>query len=235
MKIYVVGDIHAEFDKLNAFISAKQPDMILQCGDFGYWPELDGTTALGKKKFTWDGRLRSRQQWYQCSINSENTEILFCDGNHEDHQSLRSLTNTEICPNIFYMPRGSTRTLLDGRTVLFIGGAQSGGTEKMTPGRDWFAEEEIISREDINQINTTAIDIVISHTCPQEFLNYLPSASPEKLTDKSTKYLSEILHKFRPSQWYFGHFHASCSGTYHSTEWHLLNMATEPGWFVELQ
>ena len=40
MKVIVIGDVHGEFNKLNAFLNKpKNIDIILQCGDFGYWPK----------------------------------------------------------------------------------------------------------------------------------------------------------------------------------------------------
>ena len=233
MKIYAVGDIHAEFEKLNNFINKKHPDLILQCGDFGYWPKQDGKFELGKRKQTWDGRYINKQKWYQCSIKNKNTKILFCDGNHEDHESLKALTNNEICPNVFYMPRATTSTLPDGRKILFIGGAESGDIESRKLGFDWFREEKI-TRNDIDRITAQNIDIVISHTCPREFLNELPSPSLEKINDQSVDYLSEILYKYKPSLWYFGHFHLCKKGTYKNTKWVALNMATNSGWFEKV-
>jgi hypothetical protein len=42
-RLYVLGDIHADFGALNQFVNKKQPDIILQCGDFGWWPHRHGT------------------------------------------------------------------------------------------------------------------------------------------------------------------------------------------------
>ncbi len=55
--------VHAEFNKLNQFINKKNPDLIFQCGDFGYWPKFDGKYELGnhkrnicKKKWSGEGQ-----------------------------------------------------------------------------------------------------------------------------------------------------------------------------------
>ena len=71
-RILVVGDVHGEFGKLNALINVKKPDLILQCGDFGYWPKwsLRHVTPIDKVK-------------------TKVAKLLFCDGNHDDHWSLR--------------------------------------------------------------------------------------------------------------------------------------------------
>ena len=38
MKVLVVGDIHGDWGKLNSLLTVKRPDIVLQCGDFGWWP-----------------------------------------------------------------------------------------------------------------------------------------------------------------------------------------------------
>lgn len=48
-KILIVGDIHGDWGKMNALMQQKQPDIAIQCGDFGHWHceacgEYEGTT-----------------------------------------------------------------------------------------------------------------------------------------------------------------------------------------------
>jgi DNA repair exonuclease SbcCD nuclease subunit len=133
--------------------------------------------------------------------------IYFCDGNHEDHRSLRKLSANSgkqplnVGPNVFYMPRGSILCLPDGRKVLFMGGAQSIDKSRRTPGYDWF-EQELIQPQDLLNLPEVKIDIVISHACPLEFQivpeNYLDLFS----NDPCRGMLSEILHKYKPALWY---------------------------------
>jgi len=33
----ILGDVHAEFGKLNALVNKKRPGIDLHCGDFGSW------------------------------------------------------------------------------------------------------------------------------------------------------------------------------------------------------
>jgi Icc-related predicted phosphoesterase len=35
MKTLILGDVHAEFGKLNEIINRKNPDLVICCGDFG--------------------------------------------------------------------------------------------------------------------------------------------------------------------------------------------------------
>ena len=89
--IYVVGDTHAEWSLLNTFINKKNPDLILQVGDFGYWPAFNDSYELGNHTRDMFGRIRKKHKWYQCGIKNKSTRILFCDGNHEDHWALAKL------------------------------------------------------------------------------------------------------------------------------------------------
>ncbi len=233
MKILVLGDTHAEFNKINTLINKKHPDLILQCGDFDYWPAMDDKYELGNKRVDSQGRIIKRSKWRQCGIKNGKTKINFCDGNHEDHWSLKKLKSNEICPNIFYMKRGACLTLADGRNVLFLGGAESTDKESRELGRDWFPEE-IITANDIENLPDKKIDIVISHTCPKEFSGNLPQHNEQKFTDPSMDTLSYVLNRYRPSLWYFAHFHLFKTGVINDVRWTALNMASQTGWFAKL-
>lgn len=223
--ILVCGDIHGYWSSLNTLINKKSPSMILQCGDFGYWPKFHGQSIDGTGK-----------KWDFYGLKNQDTKIYWCDGNHEDHWGLKNVSNNEILPNVFYMKRGSALTLPDGRNILFIGGAQSIDRFSRTTGVDWFPEETITQKEiyDLPDVN---IDIIISHTCPEEFLCELgfEDYRKEKYKDPSCKALSYVLEKYRPSLWYFGHFHVSKSGYTSRCRWTCLNQESEYGWWKKLE
>lgn len=188
MKTIITGDIHNDFGSLNTLINKKNPDLVICCGDFGYWPKL--------------GRPFS-------DIKNKNTKILWCDGNHEDHWSLKNRNTDELAPNVIYMPRGSTYTLPDGRTILFMGGAESIDKAIRTEGRDWFREETISNSDFRNVPNPmdTKVDIVVSHTCPEELLEKMIQYNSYKSLEPSNTALSRIWDMFNPSLWFFGHWH----------------------------
>jgi len=216
----VVGDIHGEFAKLNKIINRRRDsiDMILQCGDWGYWPKFHGTTYVDRIT----GKVKIENNY---NVKNGKTKIYFCDGNHEDHESLNKLESNEIIPNIFYMKRGTTLTLDDGRVVLFIGGASSIDKEFRTPGYDWFPEEAI-TQQDIYNLPDMKIDIVISHTCPREFYNKLKFRNnfvALKVNDSSMDALSYVLNKYKPPLWYFAHFHLFKQGYDSNCRWTALS------------
>lgn len=217
--ILIVGDVHGEWGELNKLINRHRPDIVLSCGDFGYWPNWKGS------------------RYYSTPLRNGDVPIHFCDGNHEDHESLRQVGVDGRIPdmeNVFYHRRGSTLALPDGRIVLFMGGAHSIDKEYRTPGRDWFPEETI-KQTDLDALPDCEIDIVISHTCPSELLPYMLETDARKTNDPSNAALSIVLAKYRPDLWYFGHWHTALMGRIGKTEWRVLNMAEETGWWEWLK
>jgi hypothetical protein len=210
--IIVCGDLHAQWDHLNNLINEENPQSIFQCGDFGYWP-------------------KSKKLWYKNCIKNSKTKIYFCDGNHEDHWSLQNLEDNQICKNIYYMKRSSIYFLKDGRSVLFMGGAESIDKKSRSIGFDWFSEETI-TQKDIWNIPDIPIDVVISHTCPMEFFKKLHIRN--HINDPSCEGLSYILNKYHPKLWYFSHFHIYKEGITKDCKWFCLNKSNNFGWYKYL-
>jgi len=226
--IIVAGDIHGNWGPLNELINKKNPKLILQVGDFGWWPRAHGKP---KRKIR-DNYGRIIKPWDNYGVKPGKTEIYWCPGNHEDWDelSLRNAIPSELYKNIFYMRRGAILTLSDGRIVLFMGGGLSIDKESRTIGIDWFPQELIPYSEfyKLQETNIDKIDIVISHTCPLEFNPKLHSKQPYegwqyKFMDCSQQVLSAILKEYKPSLWYFGHFHVDVKGQYDNTKWYCLN------------
>ena len=250
--------MHGVWGPLNSLINKKGPEIILQCGDFGWWP------GLNKSPYIWSGeyediseeivgdpwqRMMARRvpkAWDQFGLRNKDAKIYWCDGNHEDHWDLIRERNQfkapcEMMPNVYYMKRGSTLQLPDGRNVLFIGGADSIDKAARTIGIDWYPEE-LISYRDIDNLPDSKIDIVVSHTCPAEFHDGVIKGFWEdkqvyidKIKDPSAHALSCVLEKYKPSLWYFAHFHTFVIGKYENTKWFCLNTIGQQNWWVYLE
>ncbi len=217
-KIIVVGDIHGEWEQLNLIIERKRPQTVFSVGDFGYWPRINA-----QKK------SHAQRPWSLDGIKTKGVPVWWAPGNHEDWWSLRGLEErgrSEITPNIFYMKRGSTVVLNDGRRVLFMGGADSIDKKVRRVGVDWFPDE-IIGQRDIFELPDVPVDIVISHTAPEEF----DLGIQDLAGDPSRKALSYILERYQPSLWYFGHWHISKSGNDLGCRWYALNKAWHRDWW----
>ncbi len=219
-KILNVGDVHGDFSKLNQLIAKKKPDIVLQCGDFGWWPRLDKinneSAAIG---------MYSRQPIKRKLkiVKPQGTKIYWCDGNHEEHDSLPQDGNIhEKSKDIFFCSRGSTISLPDGRVVLFAGGAASVDKDLRTPGRDWFPQENITHTQLDYMLSHRKVDIVISHTCPTYF-ELIKSAELQQAKTKqldSNRYaLDRVFEKYSPSLWFFGHWHTEVTGRTDNTLW----------------
>lgn len=228
-KILVVGDVHGHWSMLNTLINKKKPDIILQCGDFGFFPWNDN-----KKQ-----------------IKNKNTAIFWCDGNHEHHWHLINLMEKnkfgpiETSPNVFYMPRSTTLTLPDERVVMFFGGADSIDKKARIIGVNWFPEE-VIQQRDIENLPEIDVDIMITHTCPSEFFKEVKErGNPNSLgwteihKDPSRAALSFLLDFYKPKEWYFAHFHTYVTGIYEhasgeKTVWKALDEVGSSNWWIIL-
>lgn len=195
--ILIAGDVHANFDALQAVISHTGVQMVLQVGDFGYWPKhsLHRLPSAGFR--TMQGELVS---------------VHFCDGNHEDHPALRRLVKTgqtEIAPGAHYQPRGSIIQLPDGRSVLFAGGADSVDKEFRIKGKSWFPSE-LLKKSEVRKFPDVSVDIVISHAAPA--CVPLPAMLVDgKYTDPTRDALEVLWLRYRPKLWFFGHYHEACT------------------------
>lgn len=235
--VYILGDIHGEFGHLNEFINKKirlhsavralAEDFringrelavdILQCGDFAYfWPRCNNK-----------GVIKNQVDF----LKGGQVNLYWCAGNHEDHDELDRIEKNgwskpiEVDKGIFYCPFGSTLELTPEITVLFAGGAESTDKEwrleKMRGGypRIWWPQEEI-SEDDLECLAAVPrADWVISHTAPAAF-NFYTRRKPH--LSISGRFLDEVLRRYRPQKWFFGHFHDHIKDEHNGTEWECL-------------
>ena len=140
-KVIAVGDIHGEFGVLNEFINKKHPDIILCCGDFGFWP---------REKYN----LHNKEYiWHNKAIKTQGTKIYWAPGNHEDWDELERLYGRygkkpiEITENVFYCPLGS---YLEEEQIFFLGGAFSVDWTQRIEGHSWFRHEMLTNSDLMN-------------------------------------------------------------------------------------
>jgi Calcineurin-like phosphoesterase. len=219
MKILALGDIHGDFQILNSLVRKENPNIILQVGDFGYWPARDGWPPD-------DPELHLRD-----------TLVYWCEGNHEDYKALEQFAEQNTCqiaPQVCYLSAGSVLTLPDNRTVLFYGGAY-----KSDPRRP----EELPALEELKRNYGGRVDIVISHTAPASFQirkepppGYAREPWLAKFEEETTKVLDRLLDLVRPQEWYFGHYHIHQTGEDRGVKWTALSASYEGSdrWWVEL-
>lgn len=217
MKIIICGDIHGEFATFKDFLNKQNPDIVLQCGDFGFWPNYFGNRRFDHK-------------------------VYWVDGNHEDFHAIENRKKNEVWRNAFYVPRGTTMKLPDGRNVLFMGGARTPNFDRKhrTLGLNLF-EQEMITQRDLDKLPDEKIDIVITHTAPKEFdIEEIKDNKWDRYDvgyDVCRDMLTVILNKYNPDRWVFGHYHAYQEGQYKNCKWTLLdriNNRYNNTWWLEI-
>lgn len=208
-KIIVIGDSHGEWVEVNKIIDIQKPDILISVGDFGYFPNI--------------------KEYDLSLLNTKNTKIIFCDGNHEDHHALKKLNYNnlpfvQVYENIIWQTRGSL-IKIDGLTFCFFGGAESSDKHSRYAGDTWFPEESISQRDILNfyefmNEDYNDIDVMITHVPPVQFeINYRE--------DSSRKALQSIYKLLTPKIWIFGHYHRYMTGTHDKTYW--IGLSKVPG------
>jgi hypothetical protein len=119
--------------------------------------------------------------------------------------------------------------------VLFAGGAASIDKDARFEGHDWYPEELITQADLTRLLDHKHIDIVISHTCPESFEIEKPKEINDKIDDPSRLALQVVLEHYKPSLWYFGHWHRHKRGTVDNTLWTALDYPAHGGrWWINL-
>jgi hypothetical protein len=219
MKTIVAGDIHGDFGALNTLINNKKPDILIQLGDNAYfWVDAQN---IGK-------------------IKPKNTKVYLLPGNHEQFDMFEKVIGRngpdpiEIEPNIFYCPIGSS-TIINDKTFLFIGGADSIDKAWRTAGVSWFSQE-VLTMDDIDYIMSRNIkpDVICSHTCPFIFNIFDKLGIYDKLYDPTSRLLDVVWEQFQPKNWFFAHFHGFAQGRCGKTDWKCLNCVPNTKWWMEI-
>ena len=215
LRILIAGDVHGFFDGFQEAVAHCSPDIVLQCGDFGYLPRLDmfpPEQGFRDKK----GRL---------------VPVHFCDGNHDDCKSLRKLAGAkrracEIARGVFYQPRGSTLELPGLGTILFSGGAAGVDKAARTRRGGRFPEEILTEAEVAVFPDLSSVDMVISHAAPA--CAALPPAliAPD-CPDPSRTALDEVLRRYQPRLWFCGHYHLPFSAELDGCAFRALDCAVD--------
>lgn len=213
--IVFIGDIHGEFGKLNSFMNEfyskhKEPITFIICGDVAYFWENEPTPIVKRPPYS---------------------KVIWIPGNHEnwdviDKYELGKLH--ELQDGVFMASFGAIEEI-EGKKILFCGGADSIDKNLRTPFVDWFPQE-IITNKDMDYIfdilPKQKVDILVSHTCPSIIFSELSKKVDwleESSKDPSTYALDIIVDKFSPDLNVFGHFHKFMEGRVDNLNWVCLS------------
>lgn len=210
--IYITGDTHEEFDRIEAF-----------CKRFGTCKE-DIMIILGDAGINYGGGIRDvRKKEF---LESLPITIFAIHGNHEQRPQTVGgyaekiwrggvVYQEEAYPSLLFAKDGEVFDL-DGKQAIAIGGAYS--IDKMfriMHGYGWWPDEqpsEEIKKYVENQLDKLGwkVDLVLSHTVPLKYepVEVFLAGVDQKKVDKSTeKWLDGIEDRLDYGKWYCGHYH----------------------------
>ncbi len=213
--IIFFGDIHGQWNLFNSKVNElyskyKEPMTIIICGDVAYF---------------WKGEDIPKVKVPPYS------KVIWAPGNHEDWETIDSYELGrlhEVQDNVFLASFGAIEEI-EGKKILFCGGADSVDKNMRTPFLDWFPSE-IITNKDmdflLDNVKDQKIDILVSHTCPERVYNQLQNEidwMEVRSKDPSVYALDMIVEKFRPDFSIFGHFHRYKEGNVGDLHWTCLS------------
>lgn len=207
MAIFLIGDCHGDFTKIINFadkMKLKENDYIIVLGDMGLLWRHDRKDA--------DNFIKFFEKNY-------NFNLYFVEGNHDNYKLLKLLKEDEngmgyISEHIRHLKRGR-EYIIENKSFLTIGGADSIDKFRRTEGLNWW-KEEAITQEDIEKIEKKYYDYVLSHTCPtsifDEYKIYLCTLG-NIVDDKDPQFrisndkLEQVKNFIDFGNWCFAHYH----------------------------
>lgn len=229
--IYVTGDLHGDFSRLNAAnCPAKDGDYVIICGDFGG---------------VWDNSRRER--WWLKWLENKPFTTLFVCGNHENFDLLYSYPVEEwrggkihrINKKVIHLMRGQVFTI-EGKTFFTMGGATSHDVDNLLNpdasefkterkklkasnefyrviGKSWWPQELPNAAEYEEAITNLdncnwRVDYIITHCAPE----YIQGLIADTLgfddiykDDELTIFLQRIFSRCEFGRWFHGHYHTN--------------------------
>lgn len=148
-----LGDTHGGLDELVfacGIAQAEDVSTIIQVGDWGYlWPGREHRVVVAERVLADHG-----------------VKMIFIDGNHDWHEELPKIDSAWLT----FQPRGSMLVDDDGVRFAFLGGAPSLDRPLRTPGKSWWATEEITDAELDRALALwagTDFDVLVAHDAPR--------------------------------------------------------------------
>lgn len=208
MAVYITGDCHGKFDKIEFFanrMKLTENDYVIVLGDMGLF---------------WRHDKKDANAFISYFERNYNFNLYFIDGNHENFKLLNRLDEDEnymgdISEHIKHLKRGRTYNI-DGKRILAIGGADSVDKFRREEGLSWWKEEQITD-EDIERIDSSKrFDYVLSHTCPTSIFNMykMDLCTLGNIVDDDNpdfkicnNQLEKVLNFIDFGHWFFAHYH----------------------------
>lgn len=204
--IYITGDTHRDFSRLNKMIFNKD-DMLIILGDAGI-----------------NYFLNEEDNKFKEYLKEYNVKMFCIRGNHEERPENISTYKEvnmfggkvfieENYPYLIFAKDGEEYNI-GGIRVLVIGGAYSIDKEyRLIYGYKWFKDEQL-TKEEMNKIIKKVkgkhYDVVLTHTCPYKYepTEVFILGIDQSKVDKSMEYfLDKVEKSIDYNKWYCGHYH----------------------------
>jgi predicted phosphodiesterase len=237
MKYLIIGDVHGVWSDFGIHIKnvinrGFEFDAIIQCGDFGIYPDYIKTLHQMLHRIQFD------------------KPIYFVDGNHEDHEYLHRSIKKFSKWNIHYQNRSSITILEDGTKIGWLGGAFNvDRPQYITQTTCNFPTTIDINNMVNNIIDHNGIDLMVTHSCPsniginlaglpcfhiaaQHFikpLGYDVAPIHDAGDCQLTQLWNALKVEHRPKIWVFGHFHTDYITTVDTTTFCCVGHCTSAG------
>lgn len=219
-RVLFAGDIHG--NKKHAqwlfnHASKNEVDIIIACGDFGYWTHMKhGQTFV---KFVAD------------RAETLGIKFMWVDGNHENHDILDDLVrangrnNPIPTPNewLQYIPRGC-RFDVEGHTFMGYGGAWSVDWEHRELGISWWKQELVSPYHMDAYVSDEPVDVLITHEAP--YGKEISYKDEIEISVGQRELILELQNKVNPNLHVCGHHHTRENWQSGITDVHVLGRDT---------
>lgn len=205
-RVLVAGDWHGNTHRGVGVIQSagiRGIPVVLQLGDFGFW-------VPGANSDAYLDTLNAACEEY-------GVELLWVDGNHEDHRTLNSLPLNDIGvrpirEHITHLPRGF-RWTWHRRRWMSLGGAHSVDKHMRKEGRSWWPEEYLSDADIDRAVGGGPVDVIVAHDCPDRV--DIPGLAPDgfwpaaQIADaEAHRFLvGKVVDATKPGILFHGHYH----------------------------
>ena len=223
-KVFLIGDIHGGFHVIKSNIARGylNDSTLIQLGDFG----------LG-----FNGEEFREMSSLNKVLAENNVHLIALRGNHDcpdcwENNFIRTLFN-ETFSNIELVPNGKYLEI-NGKTAICINGGVSIDRKHRKENVSYWKGEEV--NIDLLQKYklTERVDIVLSHSCPQDYfyLDGLPNLEKWHNNDTDLQLslnneraaMKRTFDLCKPESWFFGHFHDAQKGEFKGCKWRCLDI-----------
>lgn len=206
--IKFLGDIHGNFQPIVAVClnnETKEPISLIQVGDFGAGFHYD---------------FEEKMDYLNEILVEHNVKLFVMRGNHDDPKFFNG-DYTSTWSNINFI-QDYTTLFIEGKHILFIGGAISIDRLQRQRNISWW-EDEVFVADLEKAAKCSNVDIVVTHTAPSfsfptgfNWLVHSFAANDHTLLHELTierckvdDVYNEIMKNNKVEKWFYGHFHTS--------------------------